>query len=188
MNKTYKMILCALFAALAAIGAFIKIPTPLVPITLQLLFTLMAGIILGSKLGAISVGSYVLIGLLGIPVFTGGGGPSYVLQTSFGYILGFVLGAFVAGLIAEKGKPTFVRFLIASLAGLLAVYMIGVPYFYFISKLYLKKEVAVGELVLNGFLIFLPGDILKCVICAFLGKRLVPIVRKRLAKKTANPA
>lgn len=180
-KKTYKLILCALFAALAAVGAFIKIPTPLVPITLQLLFTTMAGILLGSKLGTISVGSYVLLGLMGLPVFTGGGGPFYVLQPSFGYILGFVLGAFVTGLIAERGKPSFIRFLIASLAGLLAVYLIGVPYCYLISRFYLKSEVAIGAMVLNGFLIFLPGDFIKSILCAFLGKRLSPIVRKKLS-------
>ncbi len=180
MKKTYKLVLCALFAALAAIGAFIKIPTPLVPITLQLLFTTMAGIILGSKLGAISVGSYVLIGLIGLPVFTGGGGPAYILQPTFGYILGFVLGAFVTGLIAERGKPSFVRYLVASLAGLIAVYLIGVPYCYLISRFYLKTDVAIKTLVINGFLIFLPGDAIKSILSAFLGKRLAPIVKKKL--------
>ena len=78
-EKTYKIALVAMFAALSAIGAFIRVPMPMVPFTLQLFFTTMAGLLLGGELGALSVGVYVLIGLLGLPVFTGGGGFSYVL-------------------------------------------------------------------------------------------------------------
>ena len=73
-EKTYKIALVAMFAALSAIGAFIRVPMPMVPFTLQLFFTTMAGLLLGGELGALSVGVYVLIGLLGLPVFTGGGG------------------------------------------------------------------------------------------------------------------
>ena len=76
-EKTYKIALVAMFAALSAIGAFIRVPMPMVPFTLQLFFTTMAGLLLGGELGALSVGVYVLIGLLGLPVFTGGGGFSY---------------------------------------------------------------------------------------------------------------
>lgn len=67
MNKlsTKSLILCSLFAALIAVGAFIKIPIPVVPFTLQVLFTTLAGLLLGPKLGAISVGIYLLIGLIG---------------------------------------------------------------------------------------------------------------------------
>ena len=82
---TRDLILCALFTALSAIGAFIRIPVPLVPFTLQITFTTLAGLLLGSKKGAISVAVYVLMGLIGIPVFTQGGGFSYVLKPSFGF-------------------------------------------------------------------------------------------------------
>ena len=80
---TRDLILCALFTALSAIGAFIRIPVPLVPFTLQITFTTLAGLLLGSKKGAISVAVYVLMGLIGIPVFTQGGGFSYVLKPMF---------------------------------------------------------------------------------------------------------
>ena len=72
-STVYSLILCALFAALIAVGAFIKIPVPFVPFTLQLLFTTLAGIVLGPKYGALSVGVYILIGLCGVPIFTQGG-------------------------------------------------------------------------------------------------------------------
>ena len=74
MSKTKSIVYCGLFTTLIAIGAFIKIPIPVVPFTLQYLFTMMAGLLLGSKLGAMSVALYMLLGLVGLPVFAEGGG------------------------------------------------------------------------------------------------------------------
>ena len=91
-QKTRELVLCALFTALTAVGAFIKIPVPVVPFTLQFLFTMLAGLLLGGRLGAISVGAYAVLGLLGLPIFTEGGGFWYLLKPSFGYILGFIVG------------------------------------------------------------------------------------------------
>ena len=68
--STKNMILSALFVALIAIGAFIKIPVPVCPFTLQLLFTTLAGLLLGARLGFISVCVYIVIGLIGVPIFT----------------------------------------------------------------------------------------------------------------------
>ena len=73
-KKIKNLILCALFVCLISIGAFIKIPIPVVPFTLQFLFTSLAGILLGGNLGAFSVLIYTLMGLLGFPIFAGGGG------------------------------------------------------------------------------------------------------------------
>ena len=86
MNKisTKNLILIGLFAALIVAGAFIKIPIPYVPFTLQFLFILFAGMLLGKRLGLLSQVVYLLIGLTGAPVFTNGGGPGYVLQPTFG--------------------------------------------------------------------------------------------------------
>ncbi|MEI3552319.1 MAG: biotin transporter BioY [Acutalibacteraceae bacterium] len=125
-STVYSLILCALFAALIAVGAFIKIPVPFVPFTLQLLFTTLAGIVLGPKYGALSVGVYILIGLCGVPIFTQGGGPAYVLQPTFGYLIGFLIGTFVTGLIVHKvPRPSIKRLLVANFSGLLIVYTLG---------------------------------------------------------------
>lgn len=86
--KTNQMILSALFTALISIGAFIKIPIPVVPFTLQFLFTMLAGLLLGGRLGTLSVLVYILLGLVGLPVFTEGGGLAYLLKPTFGYIIG----------------------------------------------------------------------------------------------------
>ena len=98
---TREMTLCALFTVLTAVGAFIKVPVPVVPFTLQLLFTMMAGLLLGGRLGALSVGIYAVLGLAGLPVFAEGGGFWYILKPSFGYILGFIAGSYVTGRMVE---------------------------------------------------------------------------------------
>ena len=90
---TKDMIMCALFTALIAVGAFIKVPVPVVPFTLQFLFTMLAGLIMGGRLGAVSVGLYAVLGLAGLPIFAEGGGIWYVMKPSFGYIIGFALGS-----------------------------------------------------------------------------------------------
>ena len=91
-NRTKQLVMCGLFAALIGIGAFIQIPIPIVPLTMQDLFVMLAGILLGPKFGALSVFIYLFIGLLGFPVFTHGGGITYVLQPTFGFMLGFIPG------------------------------------------------------------------------------------------------
>ncbi len=78
-SDTKNMILAALFSALTAVGAFISIPAAAAPITMQYFFTLMSGIILGKKWGALSQLIYLLVGLAGFPVFTQGGGLSYFM-------------------------------------------------------------------------------------------------------------
>lgn len=123
MNKTTNLILCSLFTALIAVGAFIKIPVPVVPFTLQFLFTTLAGLLLGSKKGAISVVAYMVLGLVGLPIFSEGGGFWYVMKPSFGYIIGFCIGTYVTGLIAERMKEKMVpRYMLANFIGLLIVY------------------------------------------------------------------
>ena len=86
-GRTKEIVLFGLFTALTAIGAFIRIPVPVCPFTLQLLFTTLAGLILGSRRGALSVGLYVLLGLSGVPVFTEGGGPATKKQVPISFFL-----------------------------------------------------------------------------------------------------
>ena len=137
--NTKSLILCSLFAALIAIGAFIKIPVPIVPFTLQVLFSTLAGLLLGPRLGVISVGIYLLLGLVGLPIFTKGGGPSYIFQPTFGYLIGFLIGVYVTGSIAHKTKnPSLKRLITASLVGLTIVYIIGMIYYYLIANFYLN--------------------------------------------------
>lgn len=160
--KTRDMVLIALFTALICIGTFIKIPIPPVPITLQTLFAVLAGLILGKR-GAIAAGLYVVLGFIGVPVFTAGGGPAYVFQPTFGYIIGLVLGAFVCGVIPKK---SFISYMLASLAGMLAIYVVGVPYLYFMMNAYGGTETTFLAVLGFGFLQTIPKDIVVGIIAA----------------------
>lgn len=178
-KKIRNLILCAMFVALIAAGAFIRIPVPVVPFTLQLLFTMMAGLLLGGKLGAVSVCIYIAMGLLGLPVFAEGGGFAYVLKPSFGYIIGFAVASYVTGMIANKvPNPGYKRLLAANFIGLGIVYLFGMVYYYLMSNFYLGDPIGLWPLFLYCFILAVPGDIVLCVLGAFLGKRLIPIMKK----------
>lgn len=124
---TRKLVRTALFAALTAVGAFLKIPLGPSAITLQFFFTAMAGCLLGSGCGALSQLIYVLLGLLGLPIFTAGGGFSYVLHPTFGFLLGLIPAAWVIGRLARSTR-SFWRIALAALAGLAVLYAVGLPY------------------------------------------------------------
>lgn len=178
-NKIKEMVISALFVALIIIGSWIKIPIPYVPFTLQLLFTMSAGMLLGPFRGFLTVSTYLLIGLLGIPIFTEGGGIAYVLKPTFGYLIGFALGAYVTGKIVKTVVvPTFKRLLVANLTGLVIVYLCGVIYLYFIRNFYLSNPIDLWNLLLYGIILAVPGDLGLCLLAAILGKRLIPIMNK----------
>ena len=173
--KTRMLILTALFAALTAVGAFFKIPFVLSAITLQFLFTAMAGILLGAKYGALSQLVYVALGLIGLPIFTKGGGFSYIFEPTFGYLLGLIPAAFVIGVLSKR-PLRFWQTALAMLAGLAVLYAIGIPYLALISNVYLGKGLPLKGILMSGMIIYLPGDLLKIAVgsllCCALDKRL----------------
>lgn len=178
--KTKDLSLCAIFVALIILGAMIKIPIPIVPFTLQILFTMLAGLLLGGKRGFLCVILYIIMGLLGFPVFVEGGGLAYVLKPTFGYILGFAVAAYVTGVIANKGnRPCMQRLLIANFIGLAIVYCIGMLYYYVISYVYAGVAMGLWTLFLYCFILAVPGDIVLCIVAAVIARRVIPIIRKK---------
>lgn len=175
-SKVRNMVFCAVFTTLITVGAFIKIPVPLVPFTLQFLFTMLAGLLLGGKLGSISVLLYMLLGLMGLPIFAEGGGIWYFLKPSFGYIIGFAIGAFVTGKMAEHAKKvTLPKLLAANFTGLVIVYSIGMIYYYVICNYVIDTPIGLWPLFLYCFILAVPGDICLCILAAFIAKRIRPI-------------
>jgi biotin transport system substrate-specific component len=173
------LIFISLFAALTAVGAFIKIPIPYVPLTLQTLMVMFAGLILGSRRGALSQLLYLIIGLIGLPIFAQGGGPGYILQPSFGFLVGFIPGAYVVGKLTENARnPKLPRVLMALFLGQAAIYLIGIPYLYFNLTFIIHKPVSLSTVIKAGLLAFIPGDILKTIIAATV----VPPMRRRLSQ------
>jgi len=176
-NKIRNLVMVPFFTSLTAVGAFIKIPIPYVPLTLQTLMVMFSALILGSRLGALSQFLYLIIGLLGLPVFAHGGGPGYVLQPSFGFIIGFIPGAYLMGKIVEDSQDlTFFRTICALIAGQIIIYLIGLSYLYLNLNYIIEKPISLYTTLKVGFFIFIPGDILKTMIAAAV---ILP-VRKRL--------
>lgn len=168
-----------MFAGLTAVGAFIKIPIPYVPFTLQFLFCALAGVILGSKLGAMSQIVYVTIGLLGVPVFTEGGGFSYIFKPTFGYLIGFIVCAYVIGKIRENfGELTFVKAALMMAAGLFFVYLFGVIYLYISYNFYLRKNISLYFAFFYGFVVCVAGDLLLVIFTAYISIKVLPILEK----------
>lgn len=167
MSRTKNLVLIALFAALVAIGAFIRIPMPLVPITLQFAFCLLAGEMLGVK-GGTAVLIYVIMGLIGLPVFTEGGGFMYVLKPSFGYLLGMVTGTYICGFISMLKPKNYWLKLIGALAAMLVVDAIGAAYMYVIYNYYLNITLPVKELMVSAVAVFLPTDVTWCVLVSLI--------------------
>ena len=159
-SRTHALMFTALFAALTAVGAFLRFPLGVTSVTLQFLFTALAGIVLGPGWGAASQAVYVALGLMGLPVFTQGGGPGYLLQPSMGFLLGLIPCAWVVGRLAGRAD-TRRRTAAACLAGLGVLYLVGLPYMYGVLNLYLGRSMSPWAVAEAGMLIFLPGDFLK---------------------------
>lgn len=176
--STKDITLVALFAALACItGVALKLGgEAIVPFSALPLVVMLAGALLGSFRGALAMLVYLLIGLVGLPVFSKGGGPAYIFQPSFGFLIGFVVAAFVVGKMLEiKDNPPFWYYYLAMVAGLLAIYLVGLPYLYLIVNFYLGAKTTVLAMIFqakSGFpiaILFL-FDLVKAVLAVAIAK------------------
>ncbi|MEM3737613.1 MAG: biotin transporter BioY [Candidatus Bathyarchaeia archaeon] len=163
--------LTSLFAALTAIGAYIFIPLPFspVPITMQTLFVYLSGACLGSRRGALSQLTYILLGAVGLPIFSGGkAGVGVIFGPTGGYLAGFVVGAYIIGKLVEaRDRSSGLSISIASmLVGSAFVYLLGVLQL----SWWLKLEVGVATMI--GVLPFLPGDIVKIILASLISLKI----------------
>lgn len=167
----------SLMAALIAVGAFIAVPLGPVPIVLQNLFVMLAGLLLGSKWGMASVGLYLLAGACGLPVFSGGGaGISHFFGPTGGYLLSYLPAVFLVGFIAERSTGLLVR-----AAGLVAahvfVFFLGVGWLKIVTGMSIAKAMAVGMFP------FLIGDVVKIVAAILIARALSPLIAKKITKE-----
>ncbi|MGN0158950.1 MAG: biotin transporter BioY [Brotaphodocola sp.] len=175
--------ICGLFAALIAAGAFMKISIPVQPFpmhfTMQWFFVLMAGFLLGSRLAFSSVVTYLIIGLVGVPVFAAGGGPAYLIRPTFGFLLGFAFAAWAIGWLCERMKPAKLwTMMIPATVGLLIYYLMGALYFYFISNYVISMPVGWRVVLINCCLITIGEDFVLCLLAALVAVRLRPRICK----------
>lgn len=145
-SRTYKLTLVALMTALLAVSAYIRIPTPITPITLQCEMVILGALLWGRKVSVCATVLYVAMGLVGLPVFSGGGGIHYVLTPTFGYLLGFILCA------------TVTRGLKSAYLGLGLIYAMGIGYMYVLTNYILNTPISVGAIA-TASVITLPIDI-----------------------------
>ncbi|MBN1623058.1 MAG: biotin transporter BioY [Clostridia bacterium] len=176
--KTKDLVYMAFFVSLATAGAFLKLPLPFMSVTFQLFFAILAGIILGPVRGLIAMTVYMIIGLAGLPIFTLGGGPAYVLQPSFGFILGFLPAAFFSGLVYGNSSPDN-KYAVypAYITGIITAYAIGIPYLFLILKFFLNNPDTTLISVAASMLIYIAKDaVLGLVLFLFAGH--IPMLRK----------
>ena len=185
-SLTQDVAVCGLFTALIAVGAFIKIVIPVgadtMNFTLQWLFVLLAGLLLGSKRAFRSVAVYLITGLIGFPIFARGGGPAYLLRPTFGFLLGFALAAWVIGFLCEKLRPAkSITWFFTTLAGFVLYYGMGILYFYLITHL-MASQTPMGIGVIFGVycLPTMLPDLMLCVLAVMLAGRLRPAVSAAL--------
>lgn len=183
-NSINSMALIAVFASLTAIGAFIKITLPVVPFTLQIVIVFLAGTLLGSSRGLQSQLVYLFVGLAGLPVFTKGGGITYLLQPTFGYLIGFAAAAYVIGFIIERVPvPNRKNFIVANLAGTVVTYAIGVPYLYVALNSWMDTPTNAMHVLVAGFFTTIVIDIALAIGAGLLAARLYPILKKFIHTK-----
>lgn len=164
--KLIDYIHAALFAALLAVTAYIRIPLPFspVPITGQTLAVMLAGSILKPRQAALSVITFLLIGLVGIPVFAGKyhAGIGALTGPTGGYLIGFLVGVILISLIKGKDGRPHLLFLGNFLGGILVIYLLGFTWQSIVTK------VSFMTVVLGGSLWYLPGDIIKVIAATFI--------------------
>lgn len=157
------------FVLATAAGAYVAVPLPWtpVPMTLQPLIVLLAGALLGPVLGAAAMAAYLAVGLVGAPVFSGGGaGLAWLAGPTGGYLIAFPAAAAVVGLLAGRGEPGTGRLLAGLVAGLSLMYLGG------LSQLALLTGRGWGDLLAVGVLPFLGGDFVKVSLALVLARRL----------------
>jgi biotin transport system substrate-specific component len=172
------IVLASLMAALIAVGAYLQIPLPLgpVPLVLQNLFVLLAGLLLGSRWGLTSVGIYLLVGAVGLPVFVGGkGGLAHFMGPTGGYLLGFAVCALVTGYLSGGSQNHTLRDISAVVLGSMVIYVCGVPWLKLAASMSWEKAVLVGMVP------FLPGDALKATAAVLLARAIRPMLNYQLA-------
>jgi biotin transport system substrate-specific component len=157
-TRTRKVVGALMFVLLTSIGAYVSIEirniTP-VPITLQPLFVILAGAVLGPRAGAAAMAAYVLLGAAGAPVFAGGrAGYIWLFSPSGGYLLAYPAAAFVVGALAGRSLGGL-RLFGALTIGMALIYLGG------LSQLWILTRQDLGVVFLQSVVPFLPGDLFK---------------------------
>ena len=167
------LILSGLFTALTALGAWLKIPFYPVPLTLQTLFTMLAGSLLAPQYAAVSQIVYLLLGLIGFPIFANGGGLGYIFQPTFGYLLSLPVAAFFISLMLSIKKTDNILYLFAiNFFSVIIILLFGALWLYFSINFFLHKTFTMQNALYSGVFLFLPGGLIKALMATVIAKAL----------------
>lgn len=175
------MVFASLFTALIIIGGYLSFPIPLspVPIVLADFFAMFAGLVLGASGGGASVGLFLFLGALGLPVFAGGkAGLAVFFGPTGGFLFGYLVNTLAIGLISKKGKPSVSKDLVALVVGNMILYSMGVSWLKLILKLTSGKALALGLLP------FIPGIVIKIILALLLNRALRPFFKQVINNQT----
>lgn len=176
-------VLACLFAALICVGAFIAVPLPGIPlpIVLQNMFVMLAAVILGPVWGTAAVAVYLVLGMIGLPVFSGGtGGLARFWGPSGGFLIGYLPACLAMGSISRLGAYSWWKVLVAILVGSVIHYSIGVPVLSVVVKVDLGRAFALGCLP------FLLGDAIKIAIAVPVAMAIKGWLDESLGTTAAN--
>lgn len=169
------LVSASLMAALTAVGSYIHVPIGPVPMVLSTLFVILSGLLLGSRWGITSMGIYLLMGAIGIPVFAGGkGGFAHFFGPTGGYLFGFVLSSWLTGLISERSPGSLPLDIAAVIIGSIAIYSLGAPWLKWVTQMSWTKTLMVGVIP------FLIGDAIKAVVAVALARSVRPILKRQM--------
>jgi biotin transport system substrate-specific component len=175
IEKLQMVVLASLMAALTAVGAYIHVPIGPVPIVLSTLFVILSGLLLGSRWGPASMGLYLLVGAIGMPVFAGGkGGLAHFFGPTGGYLFGYVLASWITGFVSERSGGLLLLDILAVVIGSFVIYGLGVPWLKLVTQMSWTKTLMVGMVP------FLIGDAIKAPVAIILVRSVRPILKRQL--------
>ena len=172
---TKKCIVIALMSAIIAVLSPLSIVTPIsiVPISLGLFAVYLTVYMLGAKYGVVSILIYILLGMVGAPVFTGfTGGIQKIFGPTGGYIIGYIFLGVIAGLIIERNYNSIHMCFLGMVLGTIALYLVGTLWLSYVAHLTIEDS------ILAGVIPFIPGDIVKMIIACISGKKIRSILIK----------
>ena len=171
-NIVYDVVLASMLLCLLIVGSKLTIPLGFISLTMQLPVVFLIIFLVKRKIAVMVIATYIIMGLIGIPVFSTGGGISYIYQPSFGFIIGFLLAALIAPKVNGK-----IRLILSILVVFLAVYLTGIIYMYVIFNYYMNKDFGIIKVLQIGVYPF----ILKDIICAYLASVIAYRLKKYLS-------
>lgn len=176
--NTRELVLISLFTALTIISSMLHFTLGPIPFSLQIVTVFIVAHLFSVKVAFWSQALYVIMGLLGLPVFASGGGLFYVLKPTFGFLIGFVIAAWIMAWFKERSEKTSIsNIFIINIVGTVVIYIFGCIYFYLIMNFVAHTPITINHIFTGIVLLSGPGDIILSGVSAILILRLEKVMK-----------